>query len=255
MKIATWNVNSIRARIEIVANYLRNNDLDVIAIQETKTADEFFPKKTFEELGYEVCYSGQKAYNGVAIASRLKMINIKRDVVEANNEKRTIETTINDLKIINAYFPHGGLKGEERFFFKLEFYNKMKNYLKSEINNGEKIILLGDFNVAPEQIDVWNPTFLEGTIGFMDEEREALKDMLSIGLADAFRESNPNEKTFSWWDYRAGAFKKDEGMRIDHILIGENLIPRLKKCYIDVQPRKIKGASDHTLVVAEFEQK
>lgn len=253
MKIATWNVNSIRARIEIVTNYLRNNDLDVIAIQETKTTDEFFPKNTFEELGYEACYSGQKAYNGVAIVSRLKMMNIRRDVVEANNEKRTIETNIDDLTIINAYFPHGGLRGEERFFFKLEFYKRMKNYLKSKINNGEKIILLGDFNVAPEQIDVWSPTILEGTIGFMNEEREAFKDLLSIGLVDTFREYSPNGKAFSWWDYRAGAFRKNEGMRIDHILIGMDLVPRLKNCYIDREPREIKGTSDHAPVVADLD--
>jgi exodeoxyribonuclease-3 len=255
MKIATWNVNSIRARADIVVNYLKENELDILAVQETKVEDESFPKIIFESLGYKVYFSGQKAYNGVAIASRLPLSNIKKEIIETNNEKRTIETDANDINIINSYFPHGGLRGEERFFFKLEFYKKMKNYLQGKIDKGFKLILLGDFNIAPEEIDVWNAELLKGTLGFMDEEREAFKDLLSIGLIDTFRQLNQNEKAFSWWDYRAGSFRKNEGMRIDHVVVSKNLLPYLKKCFIDKNPRKLKGTSDHTPVVLEIDKK
>ncbi|MGC9125552.1 MAG: exodeoxyribonuclease III [Caldisericaceae bacterium] len=253
MKIATWNVNSIRARIEILMGFIKESDVDILAIQETKTPDEAFPKNIFDELGYEITYSGQKSYNGVAIASKMKVANIKRDFIDTNNEKRVLELVVKGITIINSYFPRGGLKGEESFFYKLEFYQRMKNYLKQKIYDGIKLIILGDFNVAPEEIDVWNPELLKGTVGFMNEEREIFRGLLDIGLFDAFRQSNPNEKAFSWWDYRAGSFKKNQGMRIDHILVSKALLPLVKNCYIDVEPRKLNTPSDHTPVIIDID--
>ncbi len=252
MKIITWNVNSIRARLEIIANYIDANSPDVVAIQETKVVDEDFPIETFKVRGYDVAFSGQKAYNGVALMSKFGLENSKGNLIDSNNEKRTIQAQINDITIINAYFPHGRLKGGERFFFKLEFFKKMKNYVEKESLIQKRMILLGDFNVAPEEIDVWDHILLGNSIGFMDEERDAFRDLVSIGLIDAFRLKHPNERAFSWWDYRDGSFRKNEGMRIDHILISPALQSNLAECFIDKGPRKLKGTSDHAPVVVEI---
>jgi len=252
MKIATWNVNSVRARLEILLNYLKANPLDVIALQELKVVDEQFPYEPFKELGYNVAVNGQKAYNGVAILSKLPFTEIKRDVIESDREKRTIQAEVSGIKILNVYFPHGGLKGEERFFFKLEFYKMLENYIKRNLLEEDKFVLLGDFNVARAEIDVWDPELLRGTIGFMDEERKAIEGIFELGLIDSLRVFHESEKIFTWWDYRASSFRKNEGMRIDYILVSSALKETLKNAFVDLTPRKLQGTSDHTPVIAEL---
>lgn len=252
MKIATWNVNSVRARLEILLNYLKGNPLDVIALQELKVVDEQFPYEPFKELDYNIAVNGQKAYNGVAILSKLPFTEIKRDVIESGREKRTIQAEVSGIKILNVYFPHGGPKGEERFFFKLEFYKMLENYIRRNLLVEEKFILLGDFNVARAEIDVWDPELLRGIIGFMDEEREAIEGIFELGLIDSLRVFHESEKIFTWWDYRASSFRKNEGMRIDYILVSPSLKMTLKNAFVDLSLRKLEGTSDHTPVIAEL---
>lgn len=252
MKIATWNVNSIRARLEIVLNYLKDNPVDVLAVQEIKVEESKFPFEPFNELGYKIAVNGQKAYNGVAFISKIPFEDIKRDVIGMDSQKRTLESVISGVRILNAYFPHGGFRGDEKFFYKLEFYRKLLNYIKNNELLKEKFILLGDFNVAKDDIDVWDPELLSGTIGFMKEEREALEELISLGFYDPMREIHKNERVFTWWDYRAGSFRKGEGMRIDYILLSPLLKGSVYDIYVDVSPRKLKETSDHAPVILEL---
>jgi len=252
MKIVTWNVKSIRARLNIVQEYLEKNQPDIMCIQETKVTDDLFPESTFKELGYYSIHSGQKSYNGVAIVSKFPFKDVKTDLFDTNGQKRTVQTTINNITIINTYFPRGGGRGEEKFFYKLEFFQKMKNYIETSHAMIEKLALVGDFNVAPESIDVWDSEELKDEVGFMKEEREAFKSLMEIGLIDLFRALHKEEKIFSWWDYRGGAFRRNWGMRIDHILVTPSLKEIATDCLIDITTRKLKKPSDHAPVIANF---
>lgn len=245
IKICTWNVNSVRARLEILTDYIKAKGPDIIALQETKVVDEDFPAAIFNDLGYNVEFSGQKSYNGVAVASKLPYKETKKDLFDTNNEKRTIRIDFENFSLINCYFPHGGLQFEEKFFYKLEFYRRIKNYTVNNELINKKTLISGDFNVAPEEIDVWDSNLLEDTIGFMKEERDAFKDLLNANLTDMFRFVHKREKVFTWWDYRAQAFRKNEGMRIDNILITDSLKENVIDCFVDIEPRKIKGTTDH----------
>jgi len=252
MIIATWNVNSIRSRLEHVKTLLLDNGVDILGIQEIKTEESNFPFDEFKNIGYNAEVFGQKAYNGVAVISRYPFKDVKKNILN-ETVARTIEVTIEDITIINAYFPHGDVVGSEKFFYKLEFYKKMKNYiLKNDLLN-KNFILMGDFNVAKDEIDVWDKELLRGTIGFMDEEREALNDLISIGLIDAFRYFHKSEVAFTWWDYTGGSFRKNEGMRIDYIFVSKPLEKRLKNCYIENAFRKFEKPSDHAPVILELE--
>lgn len=253
MKIATWNVNSIRARQEIVIDYLKENPIEILCIQELKVEDDKFPQKPFEEIGYHLAINGQKAYNGVAILSKFPFEEIRKDLIKAGEQKRTIEALIKGIRILNVYFPHGGFRGEEKFFYKLEFYMKIKNYIVRNNYLSEKFIILGDFNVALEDNDVWDAELLRGAIGFIDEEREALREIISLGFVDVLRSHHDNERIFTWWDYRAGSFRKNEGMRIDYILITPAVESLVKEAYVDTKPRKLKDTSDHAPVVLDLQ--
>lgn len=252
VNVVTWNVNSIRARLEILKSYIMEKSPTIIAIQETKVADSEFPEEVFKSANYRGVYSGQKSYNGVAIVSKFPIEGFEKNIFEEDSEKRTILIKSTGLTILNCYFPHGDVRGEEKFFYKLEFYQRIRNYILKNGLINERFILLGDFNVAPEEKDVWDPLLLSGTIGFMKEEQDAFKGLLNIGLIDLFRMFHPDERAFTWWDYRAGAFRKNEGMRIDHILISPSLKEKAQACYIDTEPRKLKGASDHAPLWGEF---
>ena len=251
-KIVTWNVNSVRARLEILTNYLDTKKPDIIAIQETKVVDEDFPANVFKGLDYNVEFSGQKSYNGVAVATKIPYKSVKKDIFDTNDEKRTIQIEFKDFTLINCYFPHGGQRYEEKFFQKLEFYQRMKSYLTKDTLLNKKTILLGDFNVAPEDIDVWDSSLLQDSIGFMKEEREVFNELKNAGLIDLFRLFHKEDKEFTWWDYRAQSFRKNEGMRIDHMLITESLKNYATNCFIDKEPRKLKGTTDHAPLWAEF---
>ena len=251
MKIATWNVNSVKVRLPHLEKFLKDDAIDVLGIQELKTEEKTFPMDFFEALGYKCAVFGQKAYNGVALLSKWPIEEVKKDVLE-EGIARTIEGRIGGLTILNVYFPHGGFKGDDKFFYKLEFYKKMKNYIEKNKLMDTEFILMGDFNVAHTELDVWDPVLLEGTIGFMKEEREALDDLMSVGLIDAFRYFYPKDVAFTWWDYTGGSFRKNEGMRIDYMLVSEKLLPKLKNCYIERTFRSLEKPSDHVPVVLEI---
>ena len=253
MLVATWNVNSLNARLPLLKEFIEKREPDILSIQETKIEDEKFPKKFFEELGYDCIYKGQKAYNGVAIISKFDIGNYEKNFEEIEkDEKRIIMAEIKGIKIINAYFPHGKMVGSPYFKFKLEFIEKMRDYIKNKIDKESNLLLVGDFNVAMEEIDVYNPDILQYSIGFSMEERNALKELYDIGFIDIFRIHNKNAKEYTWWDYMANSFKRNAGMRIDYIWASKNIAKRSRNCYIDKEMRAKKKPSDHAPVVAEI---
>ncbi len=258
MKIATFNVNSINARLQLVKRWLmEKNPVDVLCMQEIKCEEERFPFKDFEELGYECAVFGQKAYNGVAICSKLGFEEVQKGFGDPfwDEQKRFLYAKIKGVDICNVYAPHGDLDGEKHVY-KLQFFKKLKEWIQERFDlASHKVAVVGDLNVARDEIDVWEPELLAGTIGFMDDEREALKDLLSIGLVDLFRQCHPDMRQFTWWDYKNAAVWRDEGMRIDYILASEPLRKVCKEVYVDMWPRRRRSPtpSDHAPVVGEFD--
>lgn len=259
MRIASYNVNSIKARLQLLTSWLnhRNNDIDLLCLQETKTIDESFPKEAVKSLGFECAIFGQKAYNGVAICSKLPMSDIKFGFMDQSFDlqKRLISVKVNDINIINIYAPHGGLRGEEKFFYKLAWFERLSKFLHDNYNPDDKLIILGDFNVAHRDQDVYDPKGLYDTIATMKEERDAFQKVLDFRLIDCFRHINKGDEMFSWWSYLGGAIWNNHGMRIDYILAGHTILQRLKDIEIDLWPRRRRDItpSDHAPVVAEFE--
>jgi exodeoxyribonuclease-3 len=253
-KIATWNVNSLRVRLPHVQTWLAEVKPDVLALQETKLLDEHFPFDTFEEMGYVAIASGQKTYNGVAILSRKKMTNVVMGFPAFEDaQRRVLCATIDNICIINLYIPNGQSVGSEKYQYKLGWLKQLDLFLRQELNKNPHIIILGDFNIAPEEIDVHDPAHWEGQVLFSDPERQAFRDLLSLGFADCFRKHAPLEKSYSWWDYRMNAFKRNLGVRIDHILASKELQRFCTRCYIDPAPRKWERPSDHAPVVVELQ--
>jgi exodeoxyribonuclease-3 len=253
-KIATWNVNSLRVRLPHVLTWLDQHKPDVLALQETKLPDADFPVEAILQAGYEMVFSGQKTYNGVAILSRNKSSDIITDLLELEDpQRRVLAAVVDDIRILNLYIPNGQSVGSEKYEYKLNWLNKLDLFLKEELKKHPKIIVLGDFNIAPQAIDVHDPKRWEGKVLFSEPERKAFQDMLQVGFIDCFRQLNPEEKIFSWWDYRTYGFSQNLGLRIDHILASDALISQCKKCYIDTELRKEERPSDHAPVVAEFE--
>jgi len=261
MKIATWNVNSIRTRQEIVANWLRQNPVDILCLQETKVRDEDFPHVPFEELGYHVYISGQKAYNGVAIFSRTPLADVSVGFTPILGEfgedfdlqKRVITSVINNIRIINLYVPNGGSVGSEKYDYKLRWLKLLGKYLQV-LRKKESLewCVCGDFNIALEDRDIYNPEGKEKHIMSSPAEREALKEVLEIGLRDAFRKFTTEGGYFSWWDYRAAGFQRNRGWRIDHHYLTPKLYEQAISCFIDVEPRRLPQPSDHAPVLVEF---
>ncbi len=252
--IATWNVNSIRARIGNVITFLKKNKTDVLCMQETKVEDDLFPQSEFNNIGYNVAIFGQKRFNGVATASRMQFEEVRTNVVgNEKKQKRTILTKINGITIINSYFPNGQVPESENFQYKLEFIKGFRKYLDENFSTDkDKLVIVGDFNVAKEDMDVYDKNSMEGKIGFHPKEREALEYLYEWGFIDAFRIFN-KEQVFSWWDYRAFAFKRNIGLRIDYIWISKALRSQCIKCYIDKDERRKQKPSDHAPVVAVFD--
>ncbi|WP_035587839.1 exodeoxyribonuclease III [Hippea jasoniae] len=250
LTIATWNVNSIRARLNQVLNFIDENNIDILCIQETKVEDNLFPKEEFENLGYEVAVYGQKRFNGVATISKFGFEAVE-PYPDQKNHKRLLISKIKGITIFNAYFPNGQSPDSEHFIYKLNFINNLKKYLEDNYKTEDNIIILGDFNVAMDDIDVYDPVAMEGKIGFHIKEREVLKNLYQWGFIDTFRKFN-KEKAFSWWDYRAGNFWKNIGLRIDYIWATKPLADKCINCYIDKRERKRKKPSDHAPVVAVF---
>ncbi len=256
MEIATFNVNSIRARMDLLERWLKEKRaVDLLALQEIKCTEENFPFERFERLGYDCAVFGQKGYNGVAICSKYPLYDIKKGFADSlfDNQKRVIAAKAGDYRIINVYAPHGDLEGE-KLIYKLRFFSKLKSYIVENFSLKEKLIVVGDMNVARDDMDVWDPVLLKGSIGFMDEEREAFEDFVSIGLVDTYRELRPNEPGFTWWDYKNGAIWRNQGMRIDYILTSPNAFERCEDIDVDLWTRKRRSPtpSDHAPVVAHF---
>jgi exodeoxyribonuclease-3 len=252
-RIATWNVNSLRVRLPHVLDWLANTKPDVLALQETKLPDPDFPMDEIKQAGYEVVFSGQRTYNGMAIISKKAGSDVVTDLPGLEDpQRRVLAVTIGNIRILNLYVPNGESVGSEKYQYKLNWLQKLDQYLKKELQQHPNIIVLGDFNIAPQEIDVYEPMLWEDKVLFSKPERAAFQDILSLGFVDCFRHLAPTEKAFSWWDYRLNAFKRNMGLRIDHILASTALAPHCKRCYIDKVPRTLERPSDHAPVVAEL---
>ena len=261
MKIATWNVNSIRSRLEHVKEWITSNQIDIICLQETKVVDKDFPVAPFQEVGYNTYISGQKSYNGVAIFSLEPLEDIKigfgsvlpeEKVGIYDDQKRVISGVIGDVRIVNLYVPNGSSIGSEKFEYKLEWFKLLQEYLTILKNEyPQEILVCGDFNIALEEKDIYT-TKKENHIMASPTEKEALNNILELGFADVFRKFTSEGGHFSWWDYRHGGFPKNRGWRIDHIYLTDKLYEQASKCYIDIEPRKLVKPSDHTPVVCEL---
>jgi exodeoxyribonuclease III len=252
-QIATWNVNSLRVRGEQLQQWLRAVQPDVVALQETKMQDPDFPHPEFTAAGYHSVFSGQKTYNGVALLSKLPMTDFIRDIPDFDDpHRRVLAANIGPYRVINLYVPNGQAPGSEKFAYKLRWLAALTRWLAAEAARHPGLIVLGDFNIAPEDRDVHDPAAWVGSVHVSPEERAALRAILDIGLVDAFRQFEQPEKSFSWWDYRQGAFRRNNGLRIDLILAHRQLVTSLRSVRIDVDPRRVERASDHTPVIAEF---
>lgn len=256
--IATWNVNSLRVRAEQLTEWLRTHSPDVVALQETKVQDPDFPHEHFAAAGYHCAFSGQKTYNGVALLARHPLTDFVRDIPDFDDApRRVLAATVTPatgpaFRVVNLYVPNGQAPGSEKFAYKLRWLEALTKWLRAEAAAHPNLVVLGDFNVAPEDRDVHDPAAWVGCVHVSPEERAALKAITDLELVDAFRHFEQAEKSFSWWDYRQGGFRRNNGLRIDLILVHRKLLPRLTRCHIDVEPRRVDRASDHTPVIAEF---
>jgi exodeoxyribonuclease III len=261
MKIVTWNVNSIRTRLEQVIDWLSQNPVDVLCLQETKVVDTEFPRSPFENLGYQVYFSGQKAYNGVALISRQPLLDVSTGFTsivpnlqpEWDEQKRVITGMIDNVRIVNLYVPNGASVGSEKYEYKLRWLTVLREYLQVLLKSQSAICVCGDFNIALEAKDIHDKVKTDNHIMASEPERQALRDILALGFADAFRKFTQEGGNYSWWDYRAAAFGRNLGWRIDHHYLTPVLYERAKSCIIDVAPRKLPQPSDHTPVIVELE--
>jgi exodeoxyribonuclease-3 len=255
VKIATWNVNSLRVRLPHVLDWLSAHPVDVLALQETKLINEQFPVAAFQEVGYQVVYQGQPTYNGMAIISKLDMQDVVRCISglsDGPTERRALAVTINGVRLINFYVPNGESLLSEKYQYKLAWLARARVYLADELARHPRVVVVGDFNIAPEDRDVHSVVAWAGHVLVSEPEREHLRALISLGLHDAFRLFESDAGHFSWWDYRAGAFHKNNGLRIDHVLISEALVPQCRSCTIDKKPRGWTRPSDHVPVIVDL---
>ena len=253
LKIATWNVNSLRVRLPHVLDWLAAERPDVVALQETKLADDLFPIEAVAEAGYRAVFSGQKTYNGVAIFARAEPLDPVCDLPGLEDPaRRLLAATVGDLRIVSVYVPNGQSVGTEKYAYKLRWLDRLGTFLGEELGRHAKTVVLGDFNVAPEDRDVHDPEAWRGRILFSEPEKEAFRTLLAAGFRDAFRLFEQPAGEYSWWDYRVGAFRRNLGLRIDHILVSEALVPACRACRVDRAPRALDRPSDHAPVVLEI---
>jgi exodeoxyribonuclease-3 len=254
MKIATWNVNSIGIRLEQMLGWLAATQTDVLCIQETKCVDESFPCDPIKEAGYDVAFFGEKSYNGVAIISKHEINDVQKGFHDDKDDspKRLIVGTVKGIRIVNTYIPNGSELWTDKFTFKLDWLQRLRRFFDEHCSVESNVLLCGDFNVAPDPLDVWNPAAWEGKLHFSKPERAALHYVKQWGFTDVFRQQNGDVKEYSWWDFRAGAWQRNHGLRIDHIWVSPPLAEKCTGCWIDKEPRKGERPSDHTPVVAEF---
>jgi len=253
MRLATWNVNSLAVRLPQVLAWLSANPVDALVLQETKLSDDKFPAAEIEAAGYRAAWHGQKTYNGVALLSRLEAGQVQKNIPGLDGEQaRVIAATLGDLRIVGAYMPNGQAPDSDKFQYKMRWLDALRQWLAAELVANPRLVLLGDFNIAPEDRDVYDPVAWAGQIHCTPEERAHFRALVALGLVDAFRLFEQPPKSWSWWDYRNLAFRKNQGLRIDHILVSEALKPRVSACLIDKLPRKSERPSDHAPVVVEL---
>ena len=262
MLIATWNVNSIRTRLSQIIEWITDVNPDILCLQETKVVDDIFPVKPFEKLGYSVEIYGQKSYNGVAIISKIKAENVQKGFIGCRDsnqnidnfqdQKRLISAVINGIKIINVYVPNGSALGSDKYEYKINWLSCLASLLDEQEKKGELICLMGDFNIAPSNLDIHDPEKYEGGIMASQLERSALSNVLKERLIDSFRIFEKNPGHWTWWDYRNNGYELNKGWRIDHIYISKELSSKLKSCVIDSSPRGNLRPSDHAPVMIEL---
>jgi len=255
MKVASFNVNSVRTRLPIVLAWLRERRPDVLALQETKVQDENFPRAAFEEAGYTCVFRGQKSYNGVALAARHEIGAVEFGLPdEPREEARLLKARLGTMIVVNTYAPQGYLADSDRFRHKLDWYARLRNYFRTYFSPADPILWVGDLNVAPLPIDVYDPVALAGHVCYHPAVREAFEEIVRWGFTDAFRLHCREAGQYTFWDYRPrGALQRNRGWRLDHILATRPLAERCTACYIDLEPRLAPHPSDHTPIVAEFE--
>lgn len=253
MKIATWNVNSLRVRLPHLLDWLKAAQPDIVGLQELKCTDEQFPFAEIEAAGYHAVANGQKTYNGVAILARTPISDVSRDIAGfADEQKRVIAATVGGLRLVCAYVVNGQDLGTEKYAYKLRWLAALRDYLRDELAVHPELAVVGDFNVAPTEADTHDPTAWEGNILCSPPERAALHALLDLGLTDAFERVPPPEQRFTWWDYRQAGFRRNLGLRIDHLLLSAPIAARCKSWTVDVAPRKLERPSDHAPVLVEI---
>ena len=253
MRIATWNVNSLKVRLPHVVDWLASHQPDVLCLQETKTEDAKFPSEALAASGYHFVFSGQKTYNGVALLSRSAPADVTAGIPGfADEQKRVLAATYGDTRVVCVYIPNGESVESDKYQYKLRWLTALTEWLRGELQKYPKLALLGDYNIAPDDRDVYDPKEWAGKVLFSDLEHAAFKGLLDLGLTDSFRLFDQPERSFTWWDYRMNAFRRKLGVRIDHILLSGALVPACSACAVDVEPRKLERPSDHAPVFADL---
>jgi exodeoxyribonuclease-3 len=253
MRLATWNLNSIKVRLPQLLDWLSSAKPDVACLQELKIEDSNFPRAELEAAGYTSAVNGQKTYNGVAILARTPLADVTADIPGfADEQRRVIAATVQDVRVVCVYCPNGQAVGSEKYDYKLRWFAALKEYLTAELARHPRLVVAGDFNVAPEDRDVHDPKAWEGQVHVSEPERAAWRALLELGLKDSFRLFAQPEKTFSWWDYRMMGFRRNAGLRIDHILLSADLAERCTGATVDKAPRRLERPSDHAPALVEL---
>ncbi len=254
MRIATWNVNSLRVRMEHLGRWLAQNAVDAIALQELKLADDQFPGADFDAMGLHAAFYGQKTYNGVAIISQGVPVEVTTGIPgDADPQRRVIAASVGPIRLVNVYVPNGQAVGSEKYTYKLAWLERLRGYLATLLEQHEYLLVAGDFNIAPEDRDVHDPAAWAGSVHVSELEREALVKIAALGFEDVFRRFEQPGKSWSWWDYRMNAFRRDRGLRIDLMFASRALAARCTACTIDRTPRTWERPSDHVPVTATFD--
>jgi exodeoxyribonuclease-3 len=254
LRVASWNVNSLRVRLAQLTGWMESSRLDVIGLQETKLTDDGFPHAGLADLGYHAVASGQKTYNGVALLAREPATDIITDFTDFDDpQRRLLAATIGGVRYVNVYVPNGQAVGADKYEYKLRWLRSLRRFLQEELARHEKLIVMGDFNIAPDDRDVYDPVLWKDQILCSEPERDALRGLLDLGLADTFRQFDQPPGTYSWWDYRQGGFRRNLGLRIDLLLASASLTASCHHSDIDTGPRRAERPSDHAPVIAGFE--
>ena len=253
MKLATWNINSLTVRLPQVLDWLAANPVDVLALQELKLTDDKFPTDAFAQAGYASQCFGQKTYNGVALLSRAPAVDVVRNIPGFSDDMaRVISATVGGVRVVGAYFPNGQEPGSDKFEYKMNWLKGLRDWIRQELLTHPRLVLMGDYNITFDDLDVWDPEGMRDQIHCTEEERYHLRALIALGLHDSFRLFAQPPKSYSWWDYRNAGFRRNQGLRIDHILVSNALKPLVKSCVIDKTPRKNERPSDHAPVVVEI---